>query len=92
MYSKCGRISKAEQVFRDTDTVDIISWNSLISGYALNGYGKEAIKIFEEMEVKGLYPDQVTFVGVLSACSHAGLIDHGIKFFKLMTETYSIDP
>ncbi|KAK1586555.1 hypothetical protein Q3G72_003712 [Acer saccharum] len=92
MYAKCGRIAKAELVFNDIDEVDIISWNSLIAGYALNGYGKEAIELFEDMLMKGVAPDQVTFIGVLSACSHAGLVSQGLKLFKSMTELYAIEP
>ncbi|KAF9626692.1 hypothetical protein IFM89_038787 [Coptis chinensis] len=91
MYSKCGRVTSAEQVFNDIDVNDIISWNALIAGYALNGNGKEAVQLFHEMKIKGLHPDQVTFVAVLSACTHSGLIDQGLILFKSMTEEHSIE-
>lgn len=91
MYAKCGRISSAEVVFKDIDHIDVVSWNSLIAGYALNGYGKEAVELFKEMEIQGVAPDQVTFVGVLSACSHAGLVDQGLELFNCMTEVYSVE-
>ncbi|KAM4112292.1 hypothetical protein ACJW30_05G130100 [Castanea mollissima] len=92
MYAKCGRVFDAELVFKDINNVDVVSWNSLIAGFALNGYGKEAVKLFEEMLVDGVAPDPVTFLGVLSACSHAGLVDHGLELFKSMSELYSFEP
>ncbi|PON77648.1 Pentatricopeptide repeat [Trema orientale] len=76
MYAKSGRVVNAELVSRDIANVDIVYWNSLITGYALNGYGKEA----------------VTFVGVLSAYSHAWLVAQGLKLFKSMTQIYKIEP
>lgn len=92
MYSKCGEISSAEIIFKDTNRSHVVSWNSLIAGYAFNGYGNKAVELFKKMEVKGIVPDEVTFVGVLSACSHAGLIDLGLKLFKDMCEAYSLEP
>ncbi|XVF21058.1 hypothetical protein REPUB_Repub12eG0057700 [Reevesia pubescens] len=92
MYAKCGRILYAQLIFKDLDKVDVISWNSLITGYALNGHGKEAVQLFEQMVLKGVLPDHVTFIGVLSGCSHIGLVDQGLKLFKRMTEVYSVEP
>ncbi|KAI7995475.1 Pentatricopeptide repeat-containing protein [Camellia lanceoleosa] len=92
MYAKCGTILSAEYVFNDIDSVDVISWNSLIAGYAANGYVEETIKLFRDMVVKGVIPDQVTFVGLLSACSHGGLINKGLDLFRSMTEEYNIEP
>lgn len=92
MYAKCGEISSAENFFCGIGNVDVISWNSMIAGYALNGCGKEAVKLFKDMELKGVAPDQVTFVGVLSACSHAGFIDQGLDLFECMTEKCLIEP
>lgn len=92
MYAKCGRILYAELIFKDLDKVDVISWNSLITGYALNGHGKKAVQLFEQMLLKGALPDHVTFIGVLSGCSHAGLVDRSLKLFKCMAEIYSIEP
>ncbi|XP_068655556.1 pentatricopeptide repeat-containing protein At4g02750-like [Aristolochia californica] len=92
LYSKCGKVIEAKQMFDEMLWVDIISWNSLIAGYAMNGHGKQAIQLFLELETDGLSPDEVTFVGVLSACSHAGLIDKGVEIFHSMTSDYSITP
>lgn len=92
MYAKCGRVSNAELVFKDLANVDVVSWNSLIAGHALNGNGKEAVELFEEMLTQGVDPDQVTFIGVLSACSHGGLVSRGLELFKSMTERYNVEP
>ncbi|MCE5165951.1 hypothetical protein HAX54_013387 [Datura stramonium] len=91
-YAKCGNIFDAEKMFEDVDNADVISWNSLLAGYALNGYGKEAVKLFQKMEDKEVVPDEVTFVSVLSACKHAGLSDAGANLFEHMTRKYSITP
>ncbi|KAF2301395.1 hypothetical protein GH714_023609 [Hevea brasiliensis] len=91
MYSKCGRISEAEHVFNGIDHADIVSWNSLIGGYALNGCGKEALQLFQEMALEGVVPDQVTFISILSACSHAGLTDQGLELFQRMTQVYGME-
>ncbi|XP_027150465.1 pentatricopeptide repeat-containing protein At2g35030, mitochondrial-like [Coffea eugenioides] len=92
MYAKCGSILSARDVFSDVDNLDVVSWNSLIAGYALNGYGIEAFKLFQEMEGYAVIPDQVTFVGVLSACNHAGLVSAGLTLFNCMTQKYGIEP
>ena len=92
MYAKCGRVQSAEQVFRDIECVDLISWNSLISGYALNGYANKAFKAFEQMSSERVVPDEVTFIGMLSACSHAGLANQGLDIFKCMIEDFAIEP
>jgi pentatricopeptide repeat protein len=71
---------------------DIVSWNALINGYASYGRGIDAVSVFREMEANDVQPDVVTFVGVLSACSRAGLIDEGLDFFSSMTKDYSLQP
>jgi pentatricopeptide repeat protein len=91
-YAKCGRVLEARQVFDEMICQDIVSWNALIDGYASNGHGTEAISVFREMEANGVKPDEVTFVGILSACSHAGLIDEGLEFFNSLTKEYSVKP
>ncbi|XP_048226077.1 pentatricopeptide repeat-containing protein At4g02750 isoform X4 [Ricinus communis] len=91
MYAKCGKILEAKLVFKGICNADVVSWNSLIGGYALNGCGEEALTLFEEMKLAGVVPDQVTFIGILSACSHAGLIDQGLELFHCMTQVYGIE-
>ncbi|PWA98258.1 pentatricopeptide repeat (PPR-like) superfamily protein [Artemisia annua] len=92
MYSKCGCLEKALEVFRKTSRKDISIWNSMIAGLGLHGYGKRAIEIFYELIDDGIKPNEVTFVSVLSACSRSGLLDEGYKMFELMVHTYNIKP
>ncbi|URD90898.1 repeat-containing protein [Musa troglodytarum] len=84
MYGKSGRIDYASRVFESMNSRNEFSWNSMISGYARHGNGDKALKVFREMQQWGQEPDLVTFVGVLSACSHAGLVEEGSKYFESM--------
>ncbi|KAL6882071.1 hypothetical protein ACP4OV_011543 [Aristida adscensionis] len=84
MYSKCGRVDYASKVFSYMTQRNEFSWNSMISGYARHGHGRKALEIFEEMQLSGQTPDHVTFVSVLSACSHAGLVERGLEYFETM--------
>lgn len=92
MYSKCGSIEEASKIFVVTVHDDIVSWTAMINGYAEHGVSQEAIRLFERIPKVGLRPDSVTFIGVLSACSHAGLLDLGFYYFKSMRSDYHIDP
>ncbi|OVA01761.1 Pentatricopeptide repeat [Macleaya cordata] len=90
MYCKCGSIEEAYDVFEGMTEKDVVSWNTMIAGYARHGFGKEALKVFEAMKMKGIKPDDVTMVGVLSACSHAGLVDKGTEYFHSMDKEYGL--
>ncbi|CAL9769947.1 unnamed protein product [Musa acuminata subsp. burmannicoides] len=90
MYSKCGSLDKAYAVFSDTSRKNVVSWSAMISGLAMNGYGREAIEAFGAMLNAGVTPDEHTFTGVLSACSHSGLVDQGLRFFDMMRDKYGI--
>ncbi|XP_078433998.1 tetratricopeptide repeat (TPR)-like superfamily protein [Wolffia australiana] len=92
MYCKCGQLGMARQAFDHTKNRNIRSWSAMIGGYAINGCGLEAMEIFSSMRRSGLKPNVVTFVSVLSACSHAGLVDQGRHWFSAMKEEYGIDP
>ncbi|KAL5778302.1 hypothetical protein ACOSP7_011228 [Xanthoceras sorbifolium] len=92
MYAKCGSLKDGNFVFRRMPLRDIMSWNAMISGLAQNGYGKEALELFEEMLAEGTKPDYVTFVNILSACSHMGLVERGQAYFKMMSNDFSIVP
>ncbi|XP_077244317.1 tetratricopeptide repeat (TPR)-like superfamily protein [Tasmannia lanceolata] len=92
MYSKCGSIEEASQIFDTMQNEDTVSWTAMLNGYAEHGYSKEAIDLFEKMPKVGLRADYVTFIGVLSACSHAGLVDLGFHYFNSMTSDYQINP
>lgn len=92
MYAKCGSIQEASRIFNWTENDDIVSWTAMVNGYAEHGHSKEAIDLFEKIPMVGLRPDSVTFIGVLTACSHAGLVDHGYHYFNSMSEEYGINP
>ncbi|RAL45212.1 hypothetical protein DM860_014622 [Cuscuta australis] len=92
MYAKCGRIDYASKFFKLMPQRNVYSWNSMISGYARHGCGHEALEVFEKMKAEGQPPDHVTFVGVLSACSHIGLVDQGFDYFELMKSDYHLAP
>ncbi|KAF4353322.1 hypothetical protein G4B88_015276 [Cannabis sativa] len=91
MYMKCGSFPDAWQVFMNIDSPNTVSFNSMISGLAQNGLAKEALNLFSKMQNKGCKPNQVTFLGVLSACVHVGLVEDGWKYFKLMKSLYNIE-
>ncbi|KAL6583471.1 hypothetical protein OROMI_005549 [Orobanche minor] len=92
MYSKCGSIIDAVRIFSLSVNDDIVSWTAMINGYAEHGFSQEAINLFEKITHIGLRPDSVTFIGVLSACTHVGLIDLGFHYFDSMTKEYRINP
>ncbi|KAG6520076.1 pentatricopeptide repeat-containing protein At5g65570-like [Zingiber officinale] len=91
-YGKCGQIAKARIIFDDLPELDVASSNCMINVYALNGHGVEALRIFEMMKVQGLKPNDATFVGVLSSCSNAGLLDEGRQVFSFITNHYDKGP
>eukprot|EP01018_Ginkgo_biloba_P024036 Gb_18979 [translate_table: standard] len=92
MYVKCGSIQDACNVFEKMPRRDVISWTAMILGYAMQGCGKEALQLFQQMQESGTNPDHVTFVGVLSACCHAGLVDDGWQYFDCMSQSYHVTP
>ncbi|KAK4775633.1 hypothetical protein SAY87_023594 [Trapa incisa] len=92
MYTKCGDLEDGNQVFRRMPTRDVVSWNAMISGLTQNGLGDRSLELFEEMIQEGIRPDEVTFVNILSACSHKGLVDRGRGYFTMMFEKYGIAP
>lgn len=92
MFAKCGDVYKALKLFRNMSERTIVSWTSVIVGLAMHGRGPEAISLFEEMTGAGVAPDDVAFIGLLSACSHSGLVVKGRKYFDLMTKEFKIVP
>lgn len=92
MYSKCGVIEAARQVFDKMVVRDVVTWNALISGYGINGYGEVSLTLFEKMLRAGFKPNHITFIHVLSTCSHAGLVVEGWEFFNCMRESFHITP
>ncbi|KAL5718049.1 non-specific serine/threonine protein kinase [Ranunculus cassubicifolius] len=92
MYFKCGSAEKALNVFHEMGEKDTVSWNTLITGLALNGYATEALELFADMLSKGFRPCEVTYIGVLAACTHAGLVDKGLQHFENMQKVHQIEP
>nr|GEV15012.1 pentatricopeptide repeat-containing protein At3g24000, mitochondrial-like [Tanacetum cinerariifolium] len=92
MYGKCGCIDDAEMMFHAIESHDTVLWNTVINQYSQHDQGEKAIQAFESMLDKGVSPDGVTFIGILSACSHLGLIELGKKYFHSMTNVYGIPP
>ncbi|KMT01506.1 hypothetical protein BVRB_9g215110 [Beta vulgaris subsp. vulgaris] len=92
MYSKCGCVKDASQIYSSVRDDDIVSWTSMVNGFAEHGDSLEAIDLFEKMLQTGLKPDAVTYIGVLSACSHAGLVDLGYHYFNSMSSKFQISP
>ena len=77
MYAKCGSIKTARKLFDNMSNKNVVSWNAMIVGYGMHGYGEDALVLFTPMQQRGVKPNEITFISVLSACSHAGLVDEG---------------
>jgi len=93
MYCKCGSLEIAKQVFEGMSYRDVSSWNSIILGFAVHGKAKEALDYFVRMvKVEKIVPNSITFVGVLSACNHSGMVNEGLMYFEMMTKEYNIEP
>ncbi|KAK0604136.1 hypothetical protein LWI29_012384 [Acer saccharum] len=92
MYAKCGAVDQAFNVFQKLPEKDLVSWTSMITAYGSHGQALEALKLFHEMLQINVKPDTVTFLAVLSACSHAGLVDEGCLYFNQMISEYGIKP
>ncbi|KAI3494779.1 hypothetical protein L1887_40390 [Cichorium endivia] len=92
MYAKCGAMDLAQQVFDEMPERTIVSWNSMISGYGMHGHVDKALQMFLDLEKSGLVPNDATFVCVLSACTHAGMVLEGWWYFDMMQRVYMIEP
>ncbi|KAF5767540.1 putative tetratricopeptide-like helical domain superfamily [Helianthus annuus] len=92
MYAKCGQLEKSKNIFKKMTERDVISWNVMISGYGLHGDATSAIDMFREMELSNVKPNELTFLALLSACNHAGLVDEGKSLFGRMVDYYSLKP
>ncbi|XP_072991050.1 pentatricopeptide repeat-containing protein At4g33990 isoform X1 [Typha latifolia] len=92
MYAKCGRLTDAMRLFEQVPRESAGPWNAMIAGHGVHGHGEKALSLFSLMQEERIKPDHVTFVSLLSACSHAGLVDQGRHYFQLMQTTYGIEP
>ncbi|XP_029118250.2 putative pentatricopeptide repeat-containing protein At3g01580 [Elaeis guineensis] len=92
LYSKCGNLDSAVRVFESMEEKDVVLWTSMIAGYGIHGLGSRAIATFERMIKSSVKPNNVTFVSILSACSHAGLVEQGRRIFDSMNHVYGVVP
>ncbi|XP_057960483.1 pentatricopeptide repeat-containing protein At3g05340 [Malania oleifera] len=92
MYAKCGNLEESMKVFGQMPHRNSISWNSMIAACARHGEGSRALQLYEEMRVEGAEPTDVTFLSLLHACSHVGLVKKGMEFLESMTKIHGICP
>ncbi|KAK6149061.1 hypothetical protein DH2020_016586 [Rehmannia glutinosa] len=92
MYAKCGSMREARLVFDEMKIKDVASWNIMVMGYGMHGFGNEALDLFSHMCEGGLKPDEISFVGVLAACSHAGFVSRGRELLAEMQPRYGVTP
>jgi len=92
LYSKCGNLDSAVRVFDSTTEKDVVLWSSMIAGYGAHGLGQEAVALYQKMIGSSIKPNSVTFVSVLSACSHSGMVQEGRQIFDSMTRVYGVMP
>ncbi|KAH7373029.1 hypothetical protein KP509_17G033700 [Ceratopteris richardii] len=90
MFAKCGCLGKAAQALQELAFRDTVTWNALIAGYAQQGLCEKVLECLRWMQIEGISPDASTFVCVLNACSHSGLLEDGFMFFKDMSTKYGI--
>lgn len=92
MYAKCGSIEESSLAFDNLTEPNLVSWNAVIVGYALHGHGSKVLELFDQMQESGINPDEITFIGVLYACAHIGLVNLGYHYFNSMTRDHGIRP
>ncbi|KAJ4966788.1 hypothetical protein NE237_018637 [Protea cynaroides] len=92
MHAKCGNVEEACRLFKEIPQPDVFSYSALITGLASHGHGIKALEIFRKMQASDIEPDDITFVGVLTACSHTGLVEDGLRFWESMVKNYLIEP
>ncbi|XP_027349468.1 pentatricopeptide repeat-containing protein At3g24000, mitochondrial-like [Abrus precatorius] len=92
MYGKCGNLFDAYRVFQETKDRNVVCWTAMIAVFHQHGCADEAIELFEEMLKEGIVPEYITFVSVLSACSHTGQVDDGFKYFNSMANIHNVEP
>ncbi|MED6217398.1 hypothetical protein PIB30_017245 [Stylosanthes scabra] len=92
MYGKCGNITDSHKIFNQMSCKNLVSWTSMMIGYGAQGLAKEAAELFDEMVTSRIKPDKIVFMAILSACSHAGLVNEGLRYFRLMTRFFNVAP
>jgi pentatricopeptide repeat protein len=92
MYAKCGSIEEATLAFNHISEKGVVPWSAMIGALARHGQGKAALDLFQKMVNQGIKANHVTMTSILYACSHAGLVDEGKRYFESMTETFGMEP
>nr|CAD1842099.1 unnamed protein product [Ananas comosus var. bracteatus] len=92
MYARAGDVDAATKTFSEMESRDAISWSAVISSHAQHGCARDALMLFEEMEDRRVAPNEITFLAVLTACSHGGLVDEGFRYFESMKIDYNLGP
>lgn len=92
MYAKCGDVEGGTNVFSAIVNKDLVSWNTMLFGFAINGWANEALVVYDSMKSHQVCPDEVTFTGLLTACNHSGFLEHGESFFESMVSVHGIQP
>nr|XP_034922902.1 LOW QUALITY PROTEIN: pentatricopeptide repeat-containing protein At3g26782, mitochondrial-like [Populus alba] len=92
MYCKCGQAEMARNAFDGMKKKNVRSWTAMIAGYGMHGFAREALDVFYQMIWAGVKPNYITFISVLAACSHAGFLDEGWRWFNAMSHEYNLEP
>ncbi|XP_023747612.1 pentatricopeptide repeat-containing protein At3g05340 [Lactuca sativa] len=92
MYSKCGELEESIKVFETIPEMTTVSWNSMIAAFGSHGDVSKALELYEKMREEGVEPTEITFLSLLNACSHGGLVNKGMEFLKSMEKDYKISP
>ncbi|KAJ8638045.1 hypothetical protein MRB53_012312 [Persea americana] len=92
MYSKCGSLTYSRRVFDSMSERTVISWNAMLVGYGKHGLGRQVLDLFKLMRGEDVQPDRITFMAVLSGCSHGGLVDEGLDIFNSMVQGKDVEP
>ncbi|KAK8955517.1 Pentatricopeptide repeat-containing protein [Platanthera guangdongensis] len=93
MYARCGSVENAVLKFEEMrERRNLVSWTSILTCFGMHGMAEEAVLIFERMGRENMKPNRVTFLSLLSACSHSGLVEEGVRFFRLMVDEHGVEP
>uniref|UniRef100_A0ACD5Y269 Uncharacterized protein n=1 Tax=Avena sativa TaxID=4498 RepID=A0ACD5Y269_AVESA len=92
LYSKNGNLHDSRKVFDEINSPDLVTWTAIIDGYAQHGSGQDSLEMFDLMIRRGIKPDNVVLVSILSACSRNGLVEEGFNYFKSMRSVYGVEP
>nr|ABR17838.1 unknown [Picea sitchensis] len=92
IYAKCGNVNTAQKLFERMPEQDVVSWTTMILAYGIHGHGEDALALFSKMQETGTKLDHIAFTAILTACSHAGLVDQGLQYFQCMKSDYGLAP